>query len=121
MKDFFKQFFYFLDKDAKSKIPFLFFSFFFQGYLSDLSEQKLIFLISIAVVTAFIFKAIIALWIQKKTIIFSQALSVRLSARMLRAYQNAPYVFHLQNSFSYFLTRIGQINDYANAVLAPFI
>ena len=88
-------------------------------WLQGATEKKLIVFAGLLIVGAFIFKAIIALMIQMKTVLFSQSLSVRLKCRMMMAYQRAPYTYHLQKNSAYLLSRIqDNINAYINSVLS---
>lgn len=85
------------------------------------NQQNLLIIIGISILLALFLKGIMAVWIQKNTINFCQSLYVRLAARMLKAYQDAPYVFHLQYNTMYALTRLSQLNAFTNGMLLPSI
>lgn len=93
---------------------------FFLGSLISSDPKKIIFLIGIMIVCIFIFKAIIGCWIQRKISNFGFELALRLKIKLMKAYQYAPYLFHLKNNSAYLINRIqNQLNDYISGVLIP--
>lgn len=98
------------------KIPFL------SYVLQRISEKQLIIISGLLIITAFVSKALITYQIQTKIVYFCYSLAVRIKLRMMTAYQNAPYTFHLQKNSAYLISRIqDNVNGYVNAVLLPAI
>ena len=84
-------------------------------------QEHLIIYAGLLLVGALIFKTIMTLWIQKKITYFSQESYVRICARIMRSYQYAPYVYHLQKNSSYLLDIVSRSGSYIYAVLMPFL
>jgi len=82
------------------------------------TEKRLIFFSGLFVIVAFVIKAIIALNIQRKIILFCNSYSVRLKNRMMTAYQYAPYTYHLQKNSAHLIARIqDNLSNYVGNVL----
>ncbi len=78
-----------------------------------------IYIIGVIIILAFVFKAFVGCYIQKKTSSFSYQVALRLKKRLMKAYQYAPYVFHLKQNSAYLLGRFNQVDAYTSGILLP--
>jgi ABC-type multidrug transport system fused ATPase/permease subunit len=82
------------------------------------SEQRLVCYAGLTIIGAFIAKAILTLVIQTRVVFFCQTFSVRLKTRLMRAYQHAPYTYHLKKNSADLLSVIqNNVGSYINSVL----
>ncbi len=98
-----------------NKFPSLFF-------LHSWTDQKIVFVSGSLIIAAFSLKAAVALVIQKKSVFYCQSLFMRLKARLVIAYQRAPYVYHLQKNSAHLISRVqDNTTGYINGVLLPVL
>ena len=90
----------------------------FIGKLST-HELGLIYGIGAMIIVAFLFKAFVGCYIQKKSSSFSYQVALRLKRRLMKAYQYAPYVFHLKQNSAYLVGRFNQVDGYTSGILLP--
>lgn len=90
--------------------------------LQTFTEKKLIIFSGLLIISAFAFKAVLALFIQTRVIFFCQSLSIRLKKRLMNAFQYAPYTYHLEKNSAHLLSRIQtNLDAYINNVLLPLL
>src|SRR3990167_2668209 len=87
--------------------------------LVNLNQFQLIALVGLFVIAAFLIKAVVGYFIQRNISVFSFRLALRLKLRLMKAYQSAPYSFHLMKNSSYLLNRMIQTDGYVGGVLLP--
>lgn len=90
------------------------------GFLiTGLSEKELVTICGILIVTAFILKTILTIFIQTRVVFFCKSFLVRLKTRMMTAYQHAPYTYHIERNSAHLLSRIqGSADYYVNMLLS---
>lgn len=88
-------------------------------FLVAMDQTQLIVITGILVIVAFLIKALAGYFIQKNISVFSFKLALRLKLRLMKAYQFAPYNFHLMRNSSYLLNRMVQADGYVGGVLLP--
>jgi len=99
-----------------NRIPFI------GSWLSNLSNNKILIISGLLIISAFATKAFLVLKIQKQLIFFCQMLAVRLKTRLMTTFQYAPYIYHLQKNSDYLISRIqGNIDSYVNNVLMAIL
>lgn len=91
----------------------------YSSYLASIPNSKLIFGVGIAIIIAFILKAIFSYLIQKSIVSFSYSCSLRMKLNLMQAYQFAPFSFHLKNNSSALISRLNQIDAYATSFIVP--
>src|SRR5438477_127220 len=69
--------------------------------LPTLSGNKVIVIFGALIIIAIAMKSIAVIVIQKKMFFFAQDFSFRLKARLMTAYQCAPFIYHLQKNSNY--------------------
>ncbi|HLB43565.1 MAG TPA: ABC transporter ATP-binding protein [Gammaproteobacteria bacterium] len=87
--------------------------------LVNLNHTQLIAITGIFVILSFLIKAFAGYFIQRNTSAFSFRLALRLKLRLMKAYQFAPYSFHLMRNSSYLLNRMIQADGYIGGILLP--
>ncbi|MDX2346785.1 MAG: ABC transporter ATP-binding protein [Legionella sp.] len=101
------------------------------SYLSDLPFYELfhfsegsnqpIFYLGALIIFIFAFKAIFSCFIQGKMTSFSYGHALTLKARLLQAFQYAPYTYHIKRNSAYLIDYIQKIDGYAAGVLMSFL
>jgi ATP-binding cassette, subfamily B, bacterial PglK len=92
-----------------------------QGILNHFSLKSFIYVVAAVIVAAFLLKAWLGCLIQKKVALFGSQYAFRLKLKLMRAYQAAPYSFHLRRSSSDVLNCFGQTDAYINSLLTPVL
>lgn len=88
--------------------------------LPSLEGKNAIIIFGILLIVAIILKSLAVVFIQKKMYLFAQKFSFRLKSRLVKAYQYAPYIYHLQKNSNDLLSRIQEnINGFINNLLMP--
>lgn len=84
------------------------------------SPSSLIIFVSVAILLALFGKNLLTLYLQLKIFECSQAFITRLRLRLMSAYQNAPYQYHLTHNSSQLLNRIQEnVDQIGNNILTP--
>lgn len=100
-----------VDEGMLHKIPI-----YLQLYLRDFNHNELISWAGIIVIFAFIFKAFVGIYTQKKFVFMTTQFTTRLKTRLMVGYQNATYAFHLKQNTAYLQNYIGQASVFAGMV-----
>lgn len=83
------------------------------------SQKTLIFLAGSSIIVSFLLKTLFVCYAKKKLTEFSYNYALGLKLRLMRAYQHAPYIYHLRNNTANLLARIEQVDTYSSGVLMP--
>lgn len=86
---------------------------------SILHKGTLIYTAGILTIVAFISKALIGCFIQKQIVLFSYGYGLNLKVRLMKAFQYAPYHYHLKQNSSALVNRISQADIYTVGILMP--
>ena len=89
---------------------------YFQQLFTHYSKQELVFFIGISLVICFFIKGVWSLYAQRKIMLFTAELSVRLKMRLMAGYQNAAYLFHINRNSGYLLNKVNLVDGFSNNV-----
>lgn len=92
-----------------------------QNKLTHFTHNEIIFGIGIGLVFAFIFKGFWGVYSQKKLVYFTSQFAVRLKIRLMTDYQNAAYVFHLQQNSAYLINKISLADSFSGGALSTML
>jgi ATP-binding cassette, subfamily B, bacterial PglK len=88
----------------------------------NLNSNILIIVIGLVLLGLFFIKAVISIWIQWKIVSFSQQNRAKLSAFLMRSYQELPYTDHLSRNSSEYIRNIGSLSgQFSTGVLVPIM
>jgi ATP-binding cassette, subfamily B, bacterial PglK len=90
-----------------------------QQALEPLHGMTLIYIVGGIIILAFLFKAVIGCLIQKRVAFFGCQCALRLKIKLMKAYQHAPYTFHLKQNSAYLINRFNQADTYVTRLLVP--
>lgn len=147
MKQFFRQYFYLLDTQAKRQLPLLLVLFLisslldvigigmigvllalianpehFSHYLpfvEGISPKARIYWVGTVIVAAFLLKGISGYWIQKRIAFFGYRYALRLKLKLLTSFLQAPYAYHLDQHTSTLINRVNQADIFVGNLLIP--
>lgn len=95
---------------------------FFASFLNRFSEKGLIIFAGVVIVSAFAIKTVLTYLIQVKMSFFCQSLASRLQIRLMSAYQQASYRYHLGKNSADLISRMQfNIGGYISNVLLPIL
>lgn len=83
----------------------------------DMSKNTLVIGAGIFIVTAFVVKAIAGFYIQMKTTRFSFNFGARLKLKLLKAFQFAPFTFHIENNSAYLINKMQNVDLYVRQMV----
>ncbi len=85
-------------------------------------KEQLIKIIGYALLAIFVFKAIVAIWVNKVIVKFSESQHVRLIKVLMSSYQAMPYPEYIKRNSSEYIYSVHQLsNQYANHVVSPLL
>lgn len=90
----------------------------FQHLLTQFSEMKTILIIGLILIFSFLLKIILNIYTQKKIVLSIAQFTIRLKIRLMKRFQEADYVFHLQQNSAYLLNKISMVDTFSNNIIA---
>lgn len=85
-------------------------------------KEPLIKIIGYGLLLVFLFKAFIAIWVNKVIVKFSESQHIRLIKVLMSAYQAMPYPDYIKRNSSDYIYSVHQLsNQYANHVVSPLL
>ena len=81
--------------------------------------NTLIYTAGTLVIVSFLIKTVVVCFVQKRIAAFSYGYTIKLKMRLMKAFQFAPYEYHLQQNSSSLVHRIDQVDTYTQGILIP--
>ena len=146
MKRFFQHVFFLLDKEDKKKIPVILLYIFLTSFLDILGissigvflivlanpqhflvehvkiihieqENTFIYLLGLLIILSFIVRGCVACLLQRKITQFTVNCTLKIKIKLMKAYQYAPYIFHIQRNSSDLISRMRQVDNLSSNIL----
>lgn len=89
------------------------FPIFFQQISMHFGKNEFISLIGIVLILIFLLKGFFGVYTQKKMVLIASKFSARLKTRLMTAYQNAAYSFHIKQNSAYLINKISWADNFS--------
>lgn len=92
-----------------------------QAILRHFSDKTIVLVTGLFLIVFFMGKFLLTLYTQQKTAYHVMQFSMRLKMRLIRGYQYADYLFHLQTSSTSIMQKIATTHQFSNNVILNFL
>lgn len=92
---------------------------FMKSLLLRFDHNILISIIGVIIIAAFILKAGVALYSQRRIALFVAETVIHIKSRLMKGYQQAAYIFHLKHNSAYLINSIMQAGTFTSGVVMP--